>query len=145
MKRFGIAGALLAILLGGCGAANQSNVNTSTKTFDPKLVLVMSSGGAPSDAGTVILQNKGIQTAMNLTLTAAAGDHGIAKFLLVRRVRVGNKELWITQSAGEPLDLPGGEGVWVSFPNGLSFPIKATWTQLDMSGIRSTVSEYVQN
>ncbi len=145
MKQIGIGIALLALVLGGCGAANQSNVNASAKTFDPKLVLTMSSFGAPSDDGTVILQNKGTQTAMNLTLTDTTGDHGIAKFLYVRRVRVGNSESWITQSASDPLDVPGSEGVLVSFPNGLSFPIKATWTQVDMSGNRNTVSEYLQN
>jgi len=147
MGQFGIAAALLATLalLGGCSAGNQSNVSTSSKTFNPKLVLTMSSFGAPADSGTVILQNEGIQTAMDLTLTAAAGGHGVAEFLYVRTVRVGSRESWITQSASEPLNLPGGEGVLVSFPNGLSFPIRATWTQVNLSGNPSTVSSYIQN
>ena len=143
MQYSGIGIAVLALVLGGCGTSIQPTVSTAAKTFNPKLVLSMTSGNG-SD-GMAILQNKGLQTAMNLTFADSVGDHGVANFLYVRLVRVRNKESWITQSARNPLDLPGGEGVWVSFPDGLSFPIKATWTQVDINGNRSTVSQNISN
>ena len=136
-----VVGMLAAVLLVGCSPTTPPSQH---KTFNPKLVMTMSAGVGSND-GTVILQNDGLQTAMNLTFTDAAGDRGVPKFLYVRLVRVGNQGAWITQSPSTPLDLPGGEGIMVSFPNGLDMPIKVTWTQVDINGVQSTVSQYVNN